>query len=271
MATNFTKMNSQGNDFIVIDTAQEKFLENQDDIKKICSRDDVGCDQLLLINTENLNHITCKIFNSDGSVACQCGNGLRAIMLYLNKKFQITESTINVCNIDYKAEILGHIPDGNVISVELGAPTFPELDIHLKNDDSMDFKFTQVFIGNLHCVVYTQHDEADRDHIVEVLDSRYDGKANITFILNMEDYKKDSTQCLKVKVKERGAGWTKSCGSGATAAAALIFRDRLGVQTIVNVEQEGGTLGVQASANDFGNTLILIGPSTIDYDGVWNG
>ena len=34
MATNFTKMNSQGNDFIVIDIAQEQFLENQDNIKK---------------------------------------------------------------------------------------------------------------------------------------------------------------------------------------------------------------------------------------------
>ena len=87
MAINFTKMNSQGNDFIVIDTAQEKFLESKDNIKKICSRDDVGCDQLLLINTENPNKVTCKIYNNDGSTASQCGNGLRAIMLYLNKKF----------------------------------------------------------------------------------------------------------------------------------------------------------------------------------------
>ena len=44
-------MNSQGNDFIIIDLAQEKFAEGQDAIKKICSRDAVGCDQLLLINT----------------------------------------------------------------------------------------------------------------------------------------------------------------------------------------------------------------------------
>ena len=35
MAINFTKMNSQGNDFIVIDVAHEIFIENQDNIKKI--------------------------------------------------------------------------------------------------------------------------------------------------------------------------------------------------------------------------------------------
>ena len=51
MAINFTKMNSQGNDFIVIDVAHEIFIENQDNIKKICSMGEVGCDQLLLINT----------------------------------------------------------------------------------------------------------------------------------------------------------------------------------------------------------------------------
>ena len=82
-------MNSQGNDFIVIDTAQETFLENISDIKKICSRDAVGCDQLLLINTRDSKKVACKIYNTDGTHARQCGNGLRAIMLYLNNKFSI--------------------------------------------------------------------------------------------------------------------------------------------------------------------------------------
>ena len=116
-------MNSHGNDFIVIDTAQEKFLENKDNIKKICSRDDVGCDQLLLINTENPNKVTCKIYNNDGSSACQCGNGLRAIMLYLNRKFSVSKSTIVICNKSYSADIV----DEQRISVNLGIPTFSEM------------------------------------------------------------------------------------------------------------------------------------------------
>ena len=120
MAINFTKMNSQGNDFIVIDVAHEIFIENQDNIKKICSMGEVGCDQLLLINTRDSSNVSCTIYNQDGSNACQCGNGLRAIMLYLNKKFQIVESTINVCDVDYRAQIL----DKDKISVELGSPSF---------------------------------------------------------------------------------------------------------------------------------------------------
>ena len=264
MATNFTKMNSQGNDFIVIDTAQEKFLENQDNIKKICSRDDVGCDQLLLINTENPNKVTCKIYNSDGSAACQCGNGLRAIMLYLNKKFQIAESIINVCDVDYKA----HIIDGDTISVELGSPTFP---VSGSDGKISSAKYLPVFIGNLHCVVFSQIEEYERDFVVNRL-LQYNDKANVTFVLNVPAFKLGTVKHLEVKVKERGAGWTKSCGSGAAAAAAFIIKSGLGgsnLQPPINVKQEGGVLGVSWEPGH--TSLKLLGPSEIEYDGVWNG
>ncbi len=287
MAINFTKMNSQGNDFIVIDTAQEKFLENKDNIKKICSRDDVGCDQLLLINTENPNKVTCKIYNNDGSTASQCGNGLRAIMLYLNKKFQITESTIYVCDIDYRVQIISK----DKIAVELGSPIFPGLASRID-----DLEYAIVDVGNIHCVVSTQHDETKRDFLIKMFDSicgEHFGKPNVTFILNAEAFKEDPTKHLKIKVKERGAGWTKSCGSGAAASAAFMIRYGLTgtrakeniwtkLEPPISVEQEGGILEVSwdpKQTNIIGKTeglpklqtsLRLLGPSEIEYDGVWD-
>ena len=265
MAINFTKMNSQGNDFIVIDIAQEQFLENQDNIKKICSRDDVGCDQLLLIDTKDSANVSCTIYNQDGSKACQCGNGLRAIMLYLNKKFEIVESTINVCDVGYRAQIMSK----DKISLELGSPHFPGKEEKLKG-----IEYTFVDIGNIHCVVSTQHDEAERDFIIETLDSachEYLGKLNVTFILNAETFKKDPTKDLKIKVKERGAGWTKSCGSGATASAAFMIKYGLvetDLQPPISVEQEGG--GLEVSWEPGQTSLRLSGPSEIEYDGVWD-
>ena len=268
MSTSYAKMNSQGNDFIVIDTSSNDFVENNDNITRICSRKNVGCDQLLLIDTKNPSKVICKIYNSDGSVACQCGNGLRAIMLYLNKNFHISESVINVCDVDYRAEII----DKNKISVELGCPTFPEVATkNLNKDNFLDFEFIPVFVGNLHCVVSTEHDESDRDLIIEFLNSLYEGKANVTFILNAEAFKKDPTSHLKVKVKERGAGWTKSCGSGATASAAFMIKygtDKLDLQPPINVEQEGGVLGVSWEPGQ--TSLRLMGPSEIEYEGTWD-
>lgn len=301
MAINFTKMNSQGNDFIVIDVAHEIFIENQDNIKKICSMGEVGCDQLLLINTRDSSNVSCTIYNQDGSNACQCGNGLRAIMLYLNKKFQIVESTINVCDVDYRAQIL----DKDKISVELGSPSFPGLagKVHNTEDSSVTLEYAIVDVGNIHCVVATQHNEAQRDTIIKKLYSVCDewfGKPNVTFILNAEAFKKDPTKHLKIKVKERGAGWTKSCGSGAVASAAFMIRYGLSdtkagkhylkameniwtnLQPPINVEQEGGVLEVSWNPGQMNligpehlpnlqTSLRLLGPSEIEYDGVWNG
>ena len=123
MPINYTKMNSQGNDFIIIDITTEMFEETQENITKICSKGNIGCDQLLLINTSNIENVGCIIYNSDGTGACQCGNGLRAIMLYLNKKFSITESTITICDVNYKV----HAMDKDKISVELGKPRIENL------------------------------------------------------------------------------------------------------------------------------------------------
>lgn len=292
MSISFTKMNSQGNDFIVIDIAQETFLENQDNIKKICSRDDVGCDQLLLINTSNPGEVACTIYNSDGTSACQCGNGLRAIMLYLHKKFSITESTIKVCTKDYNAKII----DRNKISVDLGKPVFFTEQV----DGLKQYKGEVVDVGNKHFVIwgYDKDDSyvvspiysEDLDYHSEEL-NELQSKYNLTFILDGDLKGEKSFPVLKennfmrIKVKERGAGWTKSCGSGAIAAAALaldkyyqtesyygltpeeIEESYYDIQSPIFVEQEGGVLEVHHDDRD---SLKLVGPSEFEYDGVWS-
>ena len=268
MSTKFTKMNSQGNDFIIIDLAQEKFTEDQDAIKKICSRDVVGCDQLLLINTTDPKRVTCKIYNNDGTSASQCGNGMRAIMLYLNKKFSITESIINVCELEYKTEVI----DKNRISVELGQPSFAENS--LPQDSIFTSELEMVNVGNTHAIVSKKIDEKDRNSIADALDAGFRtshyGEVNLTFLLNLKDFIKDPTITLKAKVKEKGAGWTKSCGTGATAAAAYILRYNYHKSSKypIKVEQEGGVLEVH---HDNSGSLKLVGPSELEYDGVWDG
>lgn len=82
--------------------------------------------------------------------------------------------------------------------------------------------------------------------------------------------KKDPSKGLKIKVKERGAGWTKSCGSGATASAAFMIKYGLAeidLQPPISVEQEGGVLEVSWEPGQ--TSLRLSGPSEIEYDGVW--
>ena len=288
-------MNSQGNDFIIIDIVTEVFEETHENITKICSRENIGCDQLLLINTSNPGKVACKIYNSDGTSACQCGNGLRAIMLYLNKKFSITESTIKVCGKDYNAKIIDR--HKNKISVDLGKPIFFTEQV----DGLKPYKGEAVDVGNKHFVIwgYDQGEEnvvspiysEDLDCLSEKL-NELQSKYNLTFILD-GDLKGEKSfpileenNFMRIKVKERGAGWTKSCGSGAIAAAALaldtyyqteshygapleeIEEGYYDIQSPIIVEQEGGVLEVH---HDNSGSLKLVGPSEFEHDGVWDG
>ena len=85
----YSKLNSHGNDFILVENDGTKPSLSVDQIKHYSKRDVIGCDQFFIINTSNLENIVCDVFNQDGTKACQCGNGLRATMLYLNKKYNL--------------------------------------------------------------------------------------------------------------------------------------------------------------------------------------
>ena len=268
MKTLYTKMNSQGNDFIVIDTSSQNFLQSQENIIAISSSENVGCDQVLLIDTSQPNHVNCKIYNSDGSSACQCGNGLRAIMLYLNRKFSVSKSTIVICNKSYSADIV----DEQRISVNLGIPTFSEMSGEAF-DDFNNLSGLIVDVGNKHAVIQNQNldDILSLDQIHSFLAGTYvksmQNDLNFTFI--QEGTIRDNKNYLRVKVKERGAGFTKSCGSGASAAAAchLIYNENVIKNSSVMIQQEGGVLEVNL---DIDGSIVLTGPSELEQEGVWD-
>ena len=92
---------------------------------------------------------------------------------------------------------------------------------------------------------------------------------------------KEHDSLIILRVNERGAGWTKSCGSGATATGAFISRFMLlpenGSKKVseLDISQEGGELKRQNIFmtdvdGKYSPSLYLYGPSTFEYDGVWN-
>ena len=64
-------------------------------------------------------------------------------------------------------------------------------------------------------------------YISNILNSVYDDGANISFLLNYHELTSDPTINLIIRVNERGAGWTKSCGSAASAAGAFCIQNFL--------------------------------------------
>ena len=294
MSISFTKMNSQGNNFIVIDNTNNIFDPTPTNIKSLCAQKSVDCDQLLLLNTKTPKNISCRIFNNDASEALQCGNGLRAIMLYLKNSYGIDKTTIKIADITYQV----NMQDENNIHVNMGAPSFllddiissdERINVHLlseknyfettvtKDNNQWSFSFAPVSMGNLHCVVFSQNCYDRREAISSILKDIFNSSSNIGFILNSNEFKKDPSVNLVLRVNERGAGWTKSCGSGAASAAAFMIKyisPEHDNDFMVKVEQQGGVLSVKwnpnLEKNDSHKPLYLSGPSKLEYVGEWS-
>ena len=104
----YTKLNSQGNDFILTESDTTMPDISVANIIKYSSRDNIGCDQFFIIDTTDKKNIFCEVYNQDGSKACQCGNGLRATMLFLNRKYDILKTNLIVCGMSYEANTVSY-------------------------------------------------------------------------------------------------------------------------------------------------------------------
>ena len=279
----YSKLNSHGNDFILVENDGTRPSLSVDQIKYYSKRDVIGCDQFFIINTSNIENIVCDVFNQDGTKACQCGNGLRATMLYLNKKYNLKRARLIVCNQVYQAEY-----DNELISVNMGSPMYVDKIDRLNEskysiekdglvvtldelDSDLEFSFIPLSIGNDHCVVFSPESINYKERISEIINEIYNGIMNIGFIKNAADFMSDDKTILDIMVNERGAGYTDSCGSGATAAAICMFKlyelshESRVTRSMIRVKQKGGILDIKKTYNP--DEFMLIGPSSFDGEG----
>ena len=279
----YSKLNSHGNDFILVENDGTKPSLSIDQIKYYSKREVIGCDQFFIINTSNIENIVCDVFNQDGTKACQCGNGLRATMLYLNKKYNLKRARLVVCNQVYQAEY-----DNELISVNMGSPMYVDKIDRLNEskysiekdglvvtldelDSDLEFSFIPLSIGNDHCVVFSPESINYKERISEIINEIYNGIMNIGFIKNAADFMSDDKTILDIIVHERGAGYTDSCGSGATAAAICMFKlyelshESRVTRSVIRVKQKGGILDIKKTYNP--DEFMLIGPSSFDGEG----
>ena len=80
-------MHGLGNDFVIIENSEDLVTIKKKNFKKIGSRNfGVGCDQILIIESNDYKNAEVTIFNNDGSEAGACGNGVRCVASYLMDK-----------------------------------------------------------------------------------------------------------------------------------------------------------------------------------------
>ena len=220
------KMDGLGNDFVIIDL-RDKIIEfSKKEIVKICDRNFIGCDQLIIIKKNKELDASLEFFNSDGSTSGACGNGTRCVAYLLSKQDNKKEITVWTSSSVLKSKILNN----NLVETNIGSPKVQWNEIPLnenKNTKNLGIKIldennnehiggTAVNVGNPHVIFFVEN--IDNFNIKKIGPSivnnkLFPEKCNVTLA------KLINKNLITVKVWERGAGLTKACGTAACATA----------------------------------------------------
>ncbi|QZP17215.1 diaminopimelate epimerase [Methylophilales bacterium] len=254
----FTKMQGTGNDFIVVDQIDEQFNLSKSLIRKLSDRYfGIGFDQLLIIEKSDFHDADFKyrIFNSDGGEVEQCGNGARCFYKYIKYYGLSANSTIKVETLSGITS-LSQDNEG-LVKVDMGLPDIrTTINRHGVNYD-------HVLIGNPHAVINLADNnisEKDYQDVANDIQSTWKDGINVGFMSIID---KNS---IKLRVFERGSGFTMACGSGACAASAVaISKNKLEMPITVNMD--GGVVQIDW---DMKNTMTLSGSAEISFEGEVN-
>ena len=262
------KMDGLGNDFVIIDQRHDEFELTNDQVKKICNRSFIGCDQLIFIKKNEKNDADVEFYNSDGSLSGACGNGTRCVAYLLSKEMNKDKIILGTKSGNLESKILGE----KLVETKIGSakikweeiPLLKELNTINLNYKIIDknnkehFGGTAVNVGNPHIVFFIKNIE---DFNLEIIgpeienDKLFPEKCNVTLakIIN-ENH-------IKIKVWERGAGLTKACG---TAACATAYAAKINgkIKNKTEIEFELGKLSIFI---DESKNISMSGPvSNID-------
>jgi diaminopimelate epimerase len=267
---NFIKMQSLGNDFVIIDKLKNTYKLNKKIIKNISDRFyGVGCDQVLVLEKSRKKEISFnyKIYNKDGSESGQCGNGAKCVAKYYFDKYEKNKKEIIVETIRNKMKLkkIG----SQKIEVEIGIPNFNFSEKISKKDffvhNGKKYKFESIFIGNPHAVFNMK--DIEKINLAEFSENFSKKKffkngVNISIIQNI------GKNNWKARVFERGSGETNSCGSAACAITVATRKLKINDLAYTSVHMKGGKAQVKWSGSDT-DSIYLMGKSEYIFEGIY--
>ena len=274
-ALRFSKMHGAGNDFVVIDLRDGATMLDANLCRALGDRHmGVGCDQILTIEPPRSTTAVAsyRIWNSDGSLARQCGNGARCVAAWL-----LRDGTASGDAFDVDSPVDTHhvtrLPNGD-FRIAMGVPRFAPMDVPLAgftqaqeqytlDVDGEPVTFGAVSMGNPHAVIEVA-DVATAP--VQILGPRLQSLDAFPDSANIGFAQIESRQYVRLRVYERGAGETLACGSGACAAAAVLMQ-RGRVDRDIAITLPGGELRIAWPRYDA--PITMAGPAAFVFEGTF--
>jgi diaminopimelate epimerase len=269
----FIKMNGLGNEIVVVDMRARPQAITPDDARAAAAA--APYDQLMAVYPPRAagTDAFVRIYNNDGSEAGACGNGMRCVADILFK--QSGNSTLTV---ETQAGLLACFrgPAPLTSTVDMGQPRFQWNEIPLVEafsdtraielqvgpiDHPILHSPSAVSMGNPHAVFWVEDVSAyDLGKIGPLLEHHpiFPDRANISLA------QVASPDRMIVRTWERGAGFTRACGSAACAAAVCAARTgRTGRR--VTVTLPGGDLAIEWREAD--GHVLMTGPVEYEFEG----
>lgn len=270
----FTKMHGLGNDYIYIDAIKNK------DLKEIFTRYSLGAlvrylsdrhfgiggDGVIFLDSSTVADFKMRIFNSDGTEAEMCGNGIRAFAKYIYDnslakgeilKIETLAGIKEIKREKYFTGINNEEIDEYVVNMGQpkvwGKTEFEILDNKIET--------INISIGNPHAVIFVENvDNIQIDKIGPIIENYkyFPQKTNVEFVQILDK------NLIKVRVWERGSGETLACGTGSCAAVIAGVTNNL-TKRKVKVLLQGGELEIDWNEQD--NNVYMKGIATKVFDG----
>lgn len=269
----FAKWHGCGNDFVFINALSQPIVPIVNHCVEICDRHyGIGADGIIFILPSQKADLCMRIFNSDGSEAEMCGNGIRCFAKWAKELGLVIGNSFSV---ETGAGILfPEILTNGDVCVDMNVPHLKAADIPVKGFENgpviaqsletlgKSYAVTGVSMGNPHCVIFVPDiaavDLAKVGPIIEA-DPHFPQKTNVEFVQKMDAH------TLRVRVWERGAAITLACGTGACAVLVAAVLNHL-VEKEADIILDGGRLHVSwnGGVNDH---VFLTGPAVKVFEG----
>ena len=264
----FWKLHGIGNDFIAIDGREDNIDANgySKFAKLVCHRKfSVGADGILVVKNSDNADVEMVYYNSDGSRAAMCGNGLRCFVKFVYDNNIVRKEEFDVYTLDGIKKIKINLKDNEIdsIKVNMGKGSFIPKDIPVATNKDIfinervqildkEFYISSINMGVPHTVILV--DELNLEEVrkygreIEKYKIFPEG-TNVNFVKVVDKNN------ITVNTWERGCGYTLGCGTGMTASAVICnYLDKVGKS--VNVTSQGGS--VKIDIEDF---VYMTGPS----------
>jgi diaminopimelate epimerase len=273
----FWKMHGLGNDYIVVDNRDNKIRDEELSAlaKRLCERRfGVGADGLLLACKSTVADVKMRIFNSDGTEAEMCGNGIRCLAKFCFENKIAQKNPISVETLAGIKEATLNIQNGEVKSVRvyMGKPQFEREKIPMLgkgtfinqpiNLNGKKVRATSLSLGNPHCVIFV--DKVDNYPVSDFgpkieKNKLFPNRANVEFVQIITEKE------ICVRTWERGVGETLACGTGACASVvAANILGKIGERATVHLL--GGDLKVEY----LNGVVFMDGPAEKVFEGYIN-